>query len=113
MVLSLYSLQDNAVGHKKRGKGPFGHRVTDTRVTIRVTPVTVIPSLIRPPRDPFHNDAGPTIMAVRQSTEFGMTWSMKARVTQPADVLVRELDGESVILNLDNEAYFGLDAVGT
>ncbi|PON12706.1 PqqD family protein [Candidatus Entotheonella serta] len=31
----------------------------------------------------------------------------------PSHVLTRELDGESVILNLDSECYFGLDAVGT
>jgi hypothetical protein len=42
-----------------------------------------------------------------------MTRSMKARVTQPEDVLVRKLDGESVLLNLDREAYYGLDAIGT
>lgn len=31
----------------------------------------------------------------------------------PADILIRELDGESVILNLKSERYFGLDEVGT
>ena len=39
--------------------------------------------------------------------------SMNARVTRPDDVLVRELDGESVLLNLATESYFGLDDVGT
>lgn len=34
-------------------------------------------------------------------------------VSVPEDVLVRELDGESVILNLNNGQYFGLDEVGT
>ena len=29
------------------------------------------------------------------------------------DVLVQELDGEAVLLNLDSERYFGLDDVGT
>jgi hypothetical protein len=29
------------------------------------------------------------------------------------DVLVQELDGEAVFLNLDSERYFGLDDVGT
>ena len=38
---------------------------------------------------------------------------MNARVTRPDDVLVRELDGESVLLNLVTESYFGLDDVGT
>lgn len=37
----------------------------------------------------------------------------KGRVTAPDGVLVRELDGESVLLNLNSESYFGLDAVGT
>jgi hypothetical protein len=35
------------------------------------------------------------------------------RVETPEGVLVRELQGESVLLNLDSEAYFGLDDVGT
>ncbi len=34
-------------------------------------------------------------------------------VRAPAHVLVRELQGESVLLNLDSETYFGLDEVGT
>lgn len=34
-------------------------------------------------------------------------------VLVPEAVLTRELDGESVLLNLENETYFGLDAVGT
>jgi hypothetical protein len=34
-------------------------------------------------------------------------------VTVPDDVLVRMLDGESVLLSLTAETYFGLDAVGT
>src|ERR1700757_4748617 len=35
------------------------------------------------------------------------------RVVVPAHVLVRHLDGESVLLNLETEVYFGLDAIGT
>lgn len=35
------------------------------------------------------------------------------RVEVPDGVLVRELQGESVLLNLDRECYFGLDEVGT
>lgn len=31
----------------------------------------------------------------------------------PENVLFRELESESVILNLDSESYFGLDDVGT
>lgn len=35
------------------------------------------------------------------------------RVIAPAHVLVRHLDGESVLLNLQTEKYFGLDSTGT
>jgi hypothetical protein len=35
------------------------------------------------------------------------------RVVVPSHVLVRHLDGESVLLNLETEIYFGLDATGT
>jgi hypothetical protein len=42
-----------------------------------------------------------------------MTISFDARVSVPPDVLISELAGESVILNLKSECYFGLDQVGT
>lgn len=35
------------------------------------------------------------------------------RITLPQGVLMREVAGESVILNLNTETYFGLDEVGT
>ena len=35
------------------------------------------------------------------------------RLVIPPDVLMREVDGEAVLLNLATEAYFGLDEVGT
>jgi hypothetical protein len=35
------------------------------------------------------------------------------RMMVPTHVLVRHLDGETVLLNLETEKYFGLDAVGT
>lgn len=35
------------------------------------------------------------------------------RVVVPTHVLIRHLDGESVLLNLQTEKYFGLDATGT
>lgn len=38
-------------------------------------------------------------------------WSATVRVTP--DVLHQELGGETVLLNLANESYFGLDEVGT
>ncbi len=35
------------------------------------------------------------------------------QITIPEHVLMRELEGESVLLNLDSERYFGLDETGT
>jgi hypothetical protein len=42
-----------------------------------------------------------------------MTIPFSHRLSAPADVLMRELEGESVLLNLASETYFGLDEVGT
>lgn len=42
-----------------------------------------------------------------------MQASSTQRITVPPHVLARELDGESVLLNLESECYFGLDTVGT
>ena len=42
-----------------------------------------------------------------------MTISFSNRVTVPDDVLISQLQEESVILNLDSERYDGLDDVGT
>jgi hypothetical protein len=42
-----------------------------------------------------------------------MTISFSDRVQIPDEVLISKLQEESVILNLDNERYFGLDDVGT
>jgi Coenzyme PQQ synthesis protein D (PqqD) len=39
--------------------------------------------------------------------------SFADRVTIPTNVLIRFLDQESVLLNLNTERYFGLDSVGT
>jgi hypothetical protein len=39
--------------------------------------------------------------------------SLGDRVTVPAHVLVRFLDKESVLLNIETERYFGLDETGT
>ena len=39
--------------------------------------------------------------------------SFADRVTVPTNVLIRFLDQESVLLNLNTERYFGLDSVGT
>ena len=42
-----------------------------------------------------------------------MTISFSDRVRVPDDVLISNLQEESVILNLDSERYYGLDGVGT
>ena len=39
--------------------------------------------------------------------------SVADRAIVPSHVLVRFLDGESVLLNLHTERYFGLDSTGT
>ncbi len=39
--------------------------------------------------------------------------SLTDRVTVPSHVLVRFLDRESVLLNIETERYFGLDETGT
>jgi hypothetical protein len=39
--------------------------------------------------------------------------SFADRATIPANVLIRFLEQESVLLNLNTEKYFGLDSVGT
>jgi len=42
-----------------------------------------------------------------------MTIPLDAKLTVPDDVLVSELDGHTVLLNLQSECYFGLDEIGT
>ena len=42
-----------------------------------------------------------------------MAIPFNSRVRVPDDVLLSELDGESVLLNLRTESYFGLDEIGT
>jgi hypothetical protein len=39
--------------------------------------------------------------------------SLNLRATVPEAVITRELDGETILLNLDTGIYFGLDKVGT
>jgi hypothetical protein len=39
--------------------------------------------------------------------------SFSSKVTVPPDVLINQIDGESVILSLVTESYFGLDETGT
>jgi len=38
---------------------------------------------------------------------------LQQKVSLPPDTLIREVGGESVLLNLKNECYYGLDEVGT
>ena len=42
-----------------------------------------------------------------------MSVSFTDRIRLPRDVLISRLQEESVLLNLDNERYYGLDDVGT
>jgi hypothetical protein len=42
-----------------------------------------------------------------------VTVSFADRVAVPPDVMVRLLDSEAVLLNLETEKYFGLDQTGT
>ena len=42
-----------------------------------------------------------------------MTLLRKGRISIPDGVMVRQLEGEAVLLNLNSESYFGLDDVGT
>lgn len=42
-----------------------------------------------------------------------MSLPFSQRLAVPDNVMFRELEGESVILDLDSESYFGLDEVGT
>ena len=42
-----------------------------------------------------------------------MSVPFNQRVKLPDDVLISDLEGESVILNLKSERYYGLDNVGT
>ena len=50
---------------------------------------------------------------VYQGGVTAMDVSFDMRVALVADVVTRRLDDELVLLNLDSEAYYGLDEVGT
>ena len=50
---------------------------------------------------------------LKPETKKTMPLSFNTKLTVPEDVLLKEIRGESVLLNLDKEAYFGLDKVGT
>jgi hypothetical protein len=39
--------------------------------------------------------------------------NLSHRVTIPASVMVRQVGGETVLLDLESSTYFGLDGVGT
>lgn len=42
-----------------------------------------------------------------------MTIDFNQHVVIPSHVIFRELQGEAVVLNLENERYYGLDDIGT
>jgi hypothetical protein len=51
---------------------------------------------------------------ITQNSQVALSGSdFSHRVEVPADVMMREIGGEAVIVNLDSESYFGLDDVGT
>ena len=54
------------------------------------------------------------IYAIREGIKQSeMVIPFSTRISIPPDVLVSALAGESVLLNLKSEKYFGLDEVGT
>jgi len=42
-----------------------------------------------------------------------MNVTLESRVTVSPEVMMQEVSGEAVLLDLESERYFGLDAVGT
>ena len=42
-----------------------------------------------------------------------MDLTMNMKIVVPEDILVQDVHGESVLLNLDNRYYYGLDKMGT
>jgi hypothetical protein len=42
-----------------------------------------------------------------------MHFSLRMKASVPVDVLIQELQSESVLLNVDTGRYFGLDDIGT
>jgi hypothetical protein len=46
------------------------------------------------------------------STELSMKQLSSRKVVVSENVLLRDLSGEAVLLNLDSEMYFGLDEIG-
>ena len=54
-----------------------------------------------------------TIPEIRLQTEIFVNYLFDGKVIVPDGVLVRQLAGESVLLNLETESYFGLDEIGS
>jgi len=42
-----------------------------------------------------------------------MNLTMDTKLVVPEDVLIQDMQDESVLLNLDNSCYYGLDKTGT
>jgi hypothetical protein len=55
----------------------------------------------------------PAVTTGTQGQEKHWMTQFANRVIVPKHVLVQQLDGESVLLNLKTEKYFGLDTMGT
>src|SRR5260370_2867313 len=52
-------------------------------------------------------------MSAASGDRVSLMVSLDDRVSVPTHVLVRFLDKESVLLNIETERYFGLDEIGT
>src|SRR6266404_512390 len=90
-------------GQGERRAGRKSCRVTKSGVWLRITGSAYIRSGPQPAG--FKNSPG-------NEAEVFMV-SLGDRVVVPQHVLVRFMDRESVLLNLETERYFGLDETGT
>src|SRR6478672_4662746 len=64
-------------------------------------------------RSRLSGDANATVTTHARMSAVMAELTLTDRVVVPDGVLAREIDGETVLLNLDTGIYFGLDAVGT
>jgi hypothetical protein len=61
--------------------------------------------------EPSNESAFPARQACSSAGPVGVI-PFTSRVLAPAHVLIRRVEGEAVLLNLNSERYFGLDPVG-
>lgn len=70
-------------------------------------------ALTRAPRQGSRDDAGDDRVEHAKPRSRVVPVALQSKVRVPPDVLMQEVDGESVLLDLRTETYFGLDEVGT